>query len=78
MTKRPYVGELGHTTPFATLRAEATHWNVMDVLVQMWTFSDGGYIVRETHNRGLSAKTTYTGPDEEEAYRTWLNAAFGA
>jgi hypothetical protein len=81
MTKRTYVGELGPIGQYVsarTLRAEATSWNILDVLVQMWTFQDGGYEVRETSKNGTTDIMCYVGPDEEEAYRMFLNRAFGA
>jgi hypothetical protein len=81
MQNRPYVGETrtdGQTHIPFTLRAEATSWNIMDVLVQLRTFQGGGYEVRESDKYGEQVISYYIGPDEEEAYRMFLDRAFGA
>lgn len=80
MAERSYVGEPAFSEetgiPF-TIRAEATSWNILDVLVQFRAFGDGGFEVRECGKYSIPDKTYYSGPDEEEAVQTFLSRAFG-
>jgi len=80
MTKRPYVGELGSIPQMGltfTLRAEAMSPTILDVLVQLRAFVDGGYQVLEVGKFSIPDKSFYIGPDLEEATETFLQRAFG-